>query len=104
MIKAEQGDILRINGIGWPVIVVSNDHFNAIGESVVCPILNNISSNAVHLPICVSTRSGELKGFVACEHVRHVDLNTRRFIKLASLNLTDFLDISDTLIALFDFR
>ena len=37
MIKAEQGDILRINGIGWPVIVVSNDHFNAIGESVVCP-------------------------------------------------------------------
>ena len=78
MIKAEQGSILRVNGINWPVIVVSNDHFNTIGEVVVCPI--------------------------ACEHVRHVDLNVRRFKKLGSLLLTEYLDISDTLIALFDFR
>lgn len=104
MIKAEQGSILRVNGINWPVIVVSNDHFNAIGEAVVCPILNNIVPNAVHLPICVSSPSGEIKGVIACEHVRHVDLNVRRFKKLGSLLLTEYLDISDTLIALFDFR
>ena len=35
MNKAEQGDILRISGINWPVIVVSNNHFNTIGEAIV---------------------------------------------------------------------
>jgi mRNA-degrading endonuclease toxin of MazEF toxin-antitoxin module len=104
MLRAEQGSILCVNGISWPVIVVSNDHFNAIGEAIVCPILNNIAPNAVHLPICISSASGEIKGLIACEHVRHVDLNVRRFAKLGSLVLTDYLDISDTLMALFDFR
>ena len=48
--------------------------------------------------------SGEINGLIACEHVRNVDLNVRRYTKMASLQLTEFLDISDTLIALFDFR
>ena len=104
MIKAEQGDILRVSGINWPVIVVSNDHFNEIGEVIVCPILNNIAQNAVHLPICVASASGKMEGLVACEHVRHIDLKARRFSKLGAMVLTGFLDISDTLIALFDFR
>ena len=104
MVKAEQGSILRVSGINWPVIVVSNDHFNAIGEAVVCPILKNIPPNAVHLPVHIPSASGEIDGLIACEHVRHVDLNTRRFTKLGSLPLGDYLDISDTLIALFDFR
>ena len=101
---AEQGDILQVSGISWPVIVVSNDHFNAIGEAIVCPILNNISQKAVHLPIRISAISREISGMIACEHVRHVDLKVRRFSKLGHLVLSEFLDISDTLIALFDFR
>ena len=52
----------------------------------------------------VSTTAGKIQGHIACEHVRHVDLNTRRYTKVTSLKLTDYLDISDTLIALFDFR
>ncbi len=104
MLRAEQGTILRIDGIKWPVIVVSNDHFNAIGEAIVCPILDNIAPNAVHIPVSVSSPSGEINGLIACEHVRHVDLNVRRFSKLGTLFLSDYLDISDTLVALFDFR
>ena len=104
MLRAEQGDILRVSGIGWPVIVVSNNRFNAIGEAVVCPILKDIPPNAVHLPICIPTASGEIRGHIACEHLRHVDLNVRRYAKLHSMQLTEYLDISDTLIALFDFR
>ena len=104
MIRAEQGDILRVSGINWPVIVVSNNHFNQIGEVIVCPILNDITQNAVHLPIQVSTTAGKIQAHIACEHARHVDLNTRRYTKVTSLKLTDYLDISDTLIALFDFR
>ena len=104
MIRAEQGDILRVSGINWPVIVVSNNRFNDIGEAVVCPIMPDIARNALHLPIRVPSASGEINGLIACEHVRNVDLNVRRYTKMASLQLTEFLDISDTLIALFDFR
>ena len=104
MLRAKQGDILRISGINWPVIVVSNNLFNTIGEAIVCPILKDILPNAVHPPILISTASGEIRGHIACEHVRHVDLNVRRYSKLGSLQLTDYLDISDTLISLFDFR
>ena len=104
MIKAEQGDILRIQGIGWPVIVVSNDRFNAIGEVIVCPILNNLSQNAIHLPVSVSAASGKIEGVIACEQIRHLDLNVRRYQKLGSIFLDDFLDLSDTLIALFEYR
>ena len=104
MLRAEQGSILRVSGISWPVIVVSNDHFNQIGEAIVCPIMNQLTPNAIHLPVCYSSASGEIRGVIACEHVRHVDLNVRRFSKLGSLLLSDYLDISDTLIALFDFR
>ena len=37
MLRAEQGDILRVSGISWPVIVVSNNHFNqAISPASIC--------------------------------------------------------------------
>ena len=104
MLRAEQGDVLRISGINWPVLVVSHNRFNEIGEVIVCPILSGIQPNAVHLPICVPSTSGEIRGMAACEQVRHMDLNVRRFTKIGSLLLGEFLDISDTMAALFDFR
>ena len=104
MQKAEQGDILKVNGISWPVLVVSNDRFNEIGEAIVCPILSGITPNAIHIPICVSASSGEIRGIAACEQIRHLDLNERRFSKLGSMLLVEFLVISDTLAALFEFR
>ena len=64
MLRAEQGSILRVSGINWPVIVVSNDQFNRIGEAIVCPILSNIPQNAVHIPVSVSFSSGEIKGLI----------------------------------------
>ena len=67
-------------------------------------IAKSIAQNAVHLPISVSSASEAIEGCIACEHVRHIDLNERKFTKVHSLQLTDYLDISDTLVALFDFR
>ena len=87
MLRAEQGSILRVSGINWPVIVVSNDHFNAIGEAIVCPILDNIAPNAVHIPVSVSSPSGEINGLIACEHVRHVNLKKRFLFALSIIVL-----------------
>jgi len=99
---AEQGDILKIAGVSWPVLVVSNNRFNEIGEVLVCPILSAVTQNAVHLPVCISLSSGELRGLVVCEQVKHLDLKARRFSKLGSIHLGDLMDIADTLTALFE--
>ena len=102
MRMAEQGDILKIVGLSWPVLVVSNNRFNEIGEALVCPILSDVTPNAVHLPVCIPLSSGELRGLVVCEQVKHLDLNARRFSKLGSIRLGDLMDISDTMTALFE--
>ena len=102
MRMAEQGDILKVAGLSWPVLVVSNNCFNEIGEALVCPILSAVKPNAVHLPVCIQLASGELQGLVVCEQVKHLDLNARRFSKLGSVRLGDLMDISDTMTALFE--
>lgn len=35
----EQGDLLKIEGLPHPVIVVSNNYFNQSGKAIVCPIV-----------------------------------------------------------------
>ena len=41
MAQFEQGDLLKIDGIQQPVIVVSNDVFNQSGKAIVCPIVQS---------------------------------------------------------------
>ena len=41
MIKAEQGDILKVNSIKYPLIVVSKNFFNESGLVIACPILSD---------------------------------------------------------------
>ena len=36
MASIEQGDLLKVEGIQHPVIVVSNDYFNESGRAIVC--------------------------------------------------------------------
>ena len=38
----EQGDLLRVGGIRWPVIVVSNNFFNESGRVVACLIRDSM--------------------------------------------------------------
>ena len=38
MVMIEQGDMLRVGGINYPVIVVSNNFFNQSGKVIACPI------------------------------------------------------------------
>ena len=102
MRKADQGDILKIIGFSWPVLVISNNRFNEIGEVLACPILSEVKPNAVHLPVHITLVSGDLQGIVVCEQVKHLDLNIRRFTKLGSMRLRDLMDISDTMTALFE--
>lgn len=95
---AEQGDLLRVDGIKWPVIVVSNNFFNTSGKVVACPILQNAVEGPLHIPL----KNCPVEGYVLCEQMRYIDLKARRFSKLSASHYFDIMDISDAVMGIFD--
>ena len=51
MAPIEQGDLLRIEGIKYPVIVVSNNYFNRSGMVIACPIVKTAVPGPLHIPL-----------------------------------------------------
>ncbi len=98
--NVEQGDLLKVQGFAYPVIVVSNDFFNQSGRAVVCPILKN----AVEGPLHIRLKDSPAEGYVICEQMRYVDLAARRFSKLADTHYFDIMDISDAVMGIFDYQ
>ena len=104
MLKAEQGDVLRVQGIRQLVLVVSNQFFNEIGEAMVCPLMNEIPLNAIHPEVMIQGGSSSQTARVACEHIRHLDLNARFFTKVGSVDYFQMMDICDILVSLVEYR
>ena len=100
MIKAEQGDLLKLSGVSLPVMVVSNNYFNESGTAIVCPV----QKQAVPGPLHIELNDGPVEGYVMCEYVKHVDLNTRRFTKLSGTHYYDVMNISDAVMGIFDYQ
>ena len=100
MAQVEQGDLLKISGIPYPVIVVSNDFFNQSGKAVVCPVL----SRAVEGPLHIRLKDSPVEGYVLCEQMRYVDLSARHFSKLTASHYFDCMDISDAVMSIFDYQ
>ncbi len=100
MYCAEQGDLLKISGIKYPVIVVSNDFFNRSGKVIVCPILRDAMEGPLHIRL----KDSEIEGVVLCEQVKYVDLSSRHVSKLSTSHYFDTMDISDAVIGMFDYQ
>lgn len=100
MTVIEQGDMLRVGGINYPVIVVSNNFFNQTGKVVACPILKN----AVEGPLHIRLKDSAIEGYVLCEQVKYLDLKARCFSKLTSTHYFDIMDISDAVMGIFDYQ
>ncbi len=100
MKKAEQGDLLKIDGLNHPAIVVSNNFFNESGKAIVCPIVKN----AVEGPLHIKLDCGAVEGYVLCEQLRYVDLAARHFSKLTATHYYDIMDISDAVMGMFDYQ
>ena len=99
MLKAEQGDILKIASIRYPVLVVSKNFFNQSGMVMACPIL----PDAVPGPLRIRCKSDKTPGYIYCEQVRIVDLNARRFSKTGSIPLQELMDVVDAIQSIFDY-
>ena len=100
MSRVEQGDLLKVAGLNYPVMVVSNNFFNETGKAIVCPIVKN----AVEGPLHIRLKESAVEGYVLCEQVRYVDLTVRRFSKLGDAHYYDVMDISDAVMGMFDYQ
>lgn len=100
MVKIAQGDFLRVSGIGYPVIVVSNDFFNQTGKAIVCPIVPEAEKGPLHIEV----KDSVVKGYVLCEQVKYLDLKARRFSRLTTSHYFDIMDISDAVMSMFDYQ
>ena len=100
MAAFEQGDLLKVSGISFPVIVVSSDLFNSTGKAVVCPIVKNIAAGPLHIELT----DAPVEGYVLCEQVRYLDLSSRRFSKLSNTRYFDIMNISDAVMGIFDYQ
>jgi len=99
MLRAEQGDILKVASIQYPLVVVSKNFFNESGMMMACPILRD----AVCGPLRIRTSNAETPGYVYCEQLRIVDLNTRQFSRTGFIPLQELMDIMDAIQSIFDY-
>ena len=100
MSRVEQGDLIKVAGLNYPVMVVSNNFFNETGKAIVCPIVKN----AVEGPLHIRLKESTVEGYVLCEQVRYLDLTVRRFSKLGDAHYYDVMDISDAVMGMFDYQ
>ena len=100
MVSVEQGNLLKVAGLTYPVIVVSNNFFNGSGKAIVCPIVKQ----AVPGPLHIAIEDSSVSGYVLCEQLRYVDLSARRFSKITDSKYSDTINISDAVMGMFDYQ
>ena len=97
--ELHQGDILKIENIKKPVLVVSKDFFNQSFEIIGCPIYENGKAGPLHIYI----KTEEVEGYVQCEKMTLLDLNIRGYSKINRIHYPDIMDITDAIQGIFDY-
>ena len=94
-----QGDILKIEKIKHPVLVVSKDFFNTSGEIIGCPIIRDSVPGPLH--IWMSTKESE--GYIQCEKLALLDLSVRGHKKVDRLPVSEMINVSDAIQSIFEY-
>ncbi|MCC8151230.1 MAG: type II toxin-antitoxin system PemK/MazF family toxin [Lachnospiraceae bacterium] len=99
MFEILQGDILSVEKIPFPVLVVSKNYFNRGEKVIVCPIRPESQPGPLH--IYVETQ--EIKGVAECEQLRMLDLRLRGYRKRGEICMEAIMDITDAIQGIFDY-
>lgn len=99
MSNLHQGDILRVEKIKHPVLVVSKDFFNSSGEIIGCPIIKESLSGPLH--IWMSTE--ENNGYIQCEKLALLDLSVRGYKIIDRLPILEIINVSDAIQGIFEY-
>ena len=97
--QIHQGDILKIEKIKLPVLVVSKDFFNETGEIIGCPIYEYGYDGPLHIGI----KTDEVKGYVQCEKLALLDLTVRGYKKVDRLPISEMINVSDAIQGIFEY-
>ena len=97
--KTNQGDIIKIDNIKIPVLVVSKNYFNNSGEIIGCPIITDGEAGPLHIFV-----SGDkTKGYVHCEKMKLFDLKERGYSITDRIHMDSIIDITDAIQGIFDY-
>mgnify|MGYP003484806668 CR=1 FL=1 len=95
----QQGDVLKIEHIKYPVLVVSKDFFNTSGAIIGCPIISDSMAGPLH--IWTSLENAE--GYIQCEKLALLDLSVRGYKKVDSLPIAEMINVSDAIQGIFEY-
>ena len=99
MEQLHQGDILKIENIRHPVLVVSKDFFNSSGAVIGCPIVKESIAGPLHIWMSVEDN----EGYIQCEKLALLDLSVRGYKKIGRLPLAKRINISDAIQSIFEY-
>ena len=94
-----QGDILKIEKINHPVLVVSKDFFNSSGEIIGCPII----SNSIPGPLHIWMNTEENQGYIQCEKLALLDMSLCGYKKVDRLPISEIINVSDAIQGIFEY-
>ena len=97
--KVQQGDVLKIERIRHPVLIVSTNFFNESGEVTGCPIYEAGTESPLHIAV---TADG-MQGYVQCEKLALLDLRFRGHKKTGRITLKELMNITDAIQGIFDY-
>ena len=95
----QQGDIIKIEKVMHPVLVVSKNFFNTSGQIIGCPIIEDSAPGPLHIWM----ETDENKGYVQCEKIAMLDLSVRGYKKIDRLPISDIIEISDAIQGIFEY-
>ncbi len=98
-VELRQGDIIKVEKIRYPVLIVSKDFFNQSGEIIGCPIYETSTNSPLHIEIC----AGGIHGYVQCEKLALLDLAIRGYGKVETVLMKDMMNILDAIQSVFDY-
>ena len=98
-IMYEQGDILKVEGIKDPVLVVSTNYYNKCGKIIICPVVEEANESVINIPI----DGDEVEGIVLCDQLKSLDITKRGTKKIDQIDIQARILIADVIQGLFDY-
>ena len=95
----EQGDVVKVNGVELPLLVVSGNAYNKSGAAILCPIVKNASEATLK----VFVENEQISGYALCDNIRHLDIAKRGYSGKGHIPLTKMILILDMIQSLFDY-
>ena len=97
--ELHQGDILKIENIKMPVLVVSKNFFNRTFEIIGCPVYKKGEND----PLYIQIKAKDIEGYVQCEKMALLDLNNRGYSLIDRIQYPDIINITDAIQGIFDY-